>query len=142
MQTAALIKPLFHPLLGEILKNRTEGLVISAVAVLQVGLVWAHIPGWPCPFKAVFGIPCPGCGLSTACVHLVSGDWKGALSIHAFAPLTMLALAGILLISLLPEPARRAAVQKIGSFESRTGFSAWMLAGLFLYWGLRLLHIV
>jgi hypothetical protein len=142
MQTGQILRLFFSPVFGAVLKTRLEGLVICGAAALQLGLVWAHLPGWPCPFKAAFGIPCPGCGLTTACTHLLSGDWKGALTTHAFAPLAVLALATILVVSILPETSRRAVVQKIGAFESHTGFSAWMLAGLFLYWGLRLLHIV
>ena len=142
MQNIQSKNPLFRPLMGEVLNNRMEGMVIFGAAALQVCLVWAHLPGWPCPFKSVFGIPCPGCGLSTACVHLLTGDWKGALTIHAFAPLTILVLAAVLVISLLPEPTRLAVVKKLRSLESQTGFSALILAGLFIYWGLRLLHFV
>jgi hypothetical protein len=54
----------------------------------------------------------------------------------------LMALSGILVVSLLPEKIRQITVQKISTFESRTGFSAWMLVGLLFYWGLRLVHIV
>jgi hypothetical protein len=39
----------------------------------------------------VFGIPCPGCGLTTAIAELLRGDWRGSLSIHAFAPIFVVA---------------------------------------------------
>jgi hypothetical protein len=57
---------LFPPMLASIMTERTPALVMGAAVGLQFGLVTAGLPGWPCPFKAAFGIPCPGCGLSTA----------------------------------------------------------------------------
>jgi hypothetical protein len=119
-----------------------ESLVLTGVAALQVGLVWAHLPSWQCPFLAVFGIPCPGCGLSTASVQLFHGDFSAALRTHAFAPLLVLVMVLILLAGVLPARPRDALVEGVRRFERATGLSAILLAGLFIYWGLRLFHIV
>jgi hypothetical protein len=32
----------------------------------------------PCLWKTLFGIPCPGCGLTSAYIHLLEFDWGGA----------------------------------------------------------------
>lgn len=33
----------------------------------------------PCGFRSLTGMPCPGCGLTTAFAHAVRGDWPSAL---------------------------------------------------------------
>jgi hypothetical protein len=40
-----------------------------------------------CPTALVFGIPCPGCGLTRATLALSHGDVRAALGFHPLAPL-------------------------------------------------------
>jgi len=35
-----------------------------------------------CVFKATYGIPCPGCGMTRSYIHLFYGDIKGAFYYH------------------------------------------------------------
>jgi hypothetical protein len=141
MDISTVRRSWYTPVVGAVLKGRAESLAISGAAALQVGMVYAHLPGWSCPIKAVLGIPCPGCGLSTACSLLLHGQWREALKAHAFAPLFLAGVALIAMASLLPEKPRQLLVLKVSAFERRTGLMGWFLAGLFLYWGLRLLHL-
>ena len=138
----AVRKAWFAPVLSTFIKERTESLVLAGVGVAQVGLVYAHLPGWPCPFKAAFGIPCPGCGLSTACSLLLHGQWQKSLQTHAFAPFFLLGIVVVIGGCLLPGQLRDLFIQRIRAFESRTGLTAWFLVSLFLYWGLRLFKLV
>ena len=135
-------KAWFSPVISTFIQNRTESLVLGGVGLAQVGLMYAHLPGWPCPFKAAFGIPCPGCGLSTACAQLLRGQWRESLQTHAFAPFFLFGIALVMVGCLLPEQTRTVFIHKIQLFESRTGLTAWFLLALFLYWGLRLLKVV
>ena len=135
-------KAWFSPVISTFIQNRSESLVLGGVGLAQVGLMYAHLPGWPCPFKAAFGIPCPGCGLSTACAQLLRGQWRESLQTHAFAPFFLLGIALVMVGCLLPEQTRTVFIRKIQLFESRTGLTSWFLLALFLYWGLRLLKIV
>jgi hypothetical protein len=48
----------------------------------------------PCPLRALTGVPCPLCGMTTAATHLASGDLGMALSANPF----VLVLAGFTLV--------------------------------------------
>ena len=56
----------FTPVFSRLLEHRLEGTILVGVGVFQLGLHLLGLPGWVCPFKAVFGVPCPGCGLTAA----------------------------------------------------------------------------
>jgi hypothetical protein len=95
--------------------------------VLQLGLRLLGLPGWACSFKAVFGIPCPGCGLTAAMDELLHGHVLDSLHTHAFAPM-FLAVFLILLVSiLLPEKQRNKFIAAMSKLENRIGLTAWVL---------------
>ena len=130
----------FPPLLGPLIEQRVVVIALVAMSAAQVALVGLRLPGWPCAFRRATGIPCPGCGLSRALAALARGDWHGALTLHAFAPL--LAACGLLLLAtvLLPAGARTRLARRIGDLESRTGLAVWGAAALLVYWVVRLLY--
>ena len=132
---------LFSPILASLMTQRKEALIISGVVGIQFGLVTAGLPGWNCPFKAVFGIPCPGCGLSTAVSLLLHGNWQAAITTHAFAPIFLVGAFLLLGVSVLPEPMRSRIIQNISMIEKRTGVTTLVMLGLMLYWGFRLLRL-
>ena len=138
----ALKQALTSPLLASLVTRRRDGLILVGVGAAQIGLFLAHLPGWPCPFKAVFGIPCPGCGLTTAIGELLRGDWRASLATHAFAPVFVLAFLVMGVAVALPEAQRRRFVDFIARIERRSGISALVLCALFIYWGLRLFRLV
>ena len=133
-----LHKTWYSPVLSTILANRTEGLALAGVGGVQLGLHLLDLPGWTCPFKAAFGIPCPGCGLTIAIDELVHGRILNSLHIHAFAPIFLVALALILAAVILPEARRKQLAASVARMENRTGISAWVLSTLMLYWIVRL----
>ena len=90
-----------------------------------------------CPFHQLTGLFCPGCGITTACIALLRGDWAGAAAANwglTFAlPLLAPFLAWCLWRWLCRKPvAGRAA-----------NGTALALAGWFLLWGVarNLLHL-
>ena len=44
------------------------------------------LPGWGCPFRAITGVPCPGCFLTRATISALHGDLTTSVSLHAFGP--------------------------------------------------------
>lgn len=133
---------IFQPVLASIMEHRVESWAIVGAAAAQVGLTLLHLPGWSCPFYALLGIPCPGCGLTTATVHLLNGDWHGAMQFHAFAPVLVLVMALILAGCILPAASHQKLVEKVRWVEQKTGVSTVLLVGLLLYWGVRLLGFI
>lgn len=122
------------------MQQRVVVLVLAAAAVLQTVLVALQLPGWPCAFRIVTGVPCPGCGLSRALAALWSGDWRAAVAFHAFAPLA--AACGMLLLAalLLREDTRARVAERVTCVESRTGLSVFLAASFLVYWVVRLLY--
>jgi NhaP-type Na+/H+ or K+/H+ antiporter len=128
----------FTPVFSSLLEHRLEGIVLVGVGALQLGLYLLGLSGWVCPIKAVFGIPCPGCGLTVAIGELLHGDVLASLRTHAFAPVFLVAFLILLVAIFLPEKQRGRLVDTIARLETSTGFTAWVLSGLMLYWIIRL----
>ncbi|MEO1003151.1 MAG: DUF2752 domain-containing protein [Cyanobacteria bacterium J06638_7] len=99
------------------------------------GYLWlkgghAALPGWPCPLRALTGIPCPTCFLTRATSLALRGDLAGSLQWHAFGPL---AAAGLLGWSVLAVRQRRLLPQRLPCRPL-----AAAAVGLMGYWGARL----
>ncbi len=133
-------RTLFSPTLALLLARRRVAVIVSGAALVQAGLVWAGLPGWPCPVAHTLGVPCPGCGLTRATVALLKGDWQSALALHAYAPVLLLALCLFACASLLPARPHHALVNIVAAVERRTGLTAVLAVGLVAYWLARLLY--
>lgn len=59
---------------------------LSTLLLLVIFAVYAvsftHFFGHACPINLLFGVPCPGCGLTRACLLLLRGDFVGAFRMH------------------------------------------------------------
>ncbi|MET0554333.1 MAG: DUF2752 domain-containing protein [Vicinamibacteria bacterium] len=130
----------FPPLLGPLLEQRLVARIFLAAGALQVGLTFFQLPGWPCPFRATTGRPCPGCGMSRALAALVRGDWSAALFLHAFAPLFAAAGVLLLLAAVLPAESRSRLAGQVAAVERATGAAVWLAGAFMVYWLVRLLY--
>ena len=71
----------------EALKKLIPAVVAVAVlAVLAVLLVTDH---YMCPFKFITGIPCPGCGMTRACLAVAKGDFPASFYYHPLWPVVV-----------------------------------------------------
>ena len=127
----------FSPL-ADLLRDRRFGLLLMGALGLHVGLGSLGLPNWECPFLRLTGMPCPGCGLTRACLLMLKGEGQAAIRFHAFAPIFIL-LIGILFIStLLPRSTTEPFIHKAETLERQTGITIIILGGLILYWLARL----
>src|SRR5882672_3450518 len=130
---------LFRPTFSTILRDRRLGSVICGAALLQLLLTLFRFPGWPCPVFHALGIPCPGCGMTRATLFLFHGDWKQSLTMHAFAPVFVVALTVITFCTIGPRQHAERIAARIEILERYTGLTFLALSGLILYWLARLL---
>ncbi len=56
-----------------------------------------HVEDGPvlCPFRALTGLPCPGCGLTRSWVYAVHGRWEDSVLAHPFGLLTIALVLGL-----------------------------------------------
>lgn len=77
-------------------KNKAEYLAVAAAAsAVYAAMVWLAGSKTLCFYKNVFGIPCPGCGLTRAIVWFFRGDPARAFAFHPLFPLVILCLSVI-----------------------------------------------
>ena len=125
--------------LADLIRQRMLMVFVVAVAAFQLALTASGLPGWGCPLLKLTGWPCPGCGLTRAVLALLHGEWKKSLTLHAFAPILLAALALIGIASFLPQQQRQRFADTVENIEKRTRLSAVLLIGLVAYWLVRLL---
>jgi hypothetical protein len=85
--------------------GRTGVVFLLTLVMMLLGIVWLfvivpHTPltTIPCPFEAVSGYECPGCGLQSSLANLFALRWKYVLMANLLSPL-LLPLFFIVVIS-------------------------------------------
>ena len=110
-------------------------------AVFAVSATWnpSELPGFVlCPFRAVTGLPCPGCGMTRAFCAIGHGDFTGALGYNVLAPFVYAAallLWAHALATLLKLDPLRAALERLRPTPRATRV---MLAVTVAWWVVRL----
>ena len=89
-----------EPVIANMLRHRVVSGVLAVVGMAQVATAARHITVVACPMAWMFGIPCPGCGLTRGTVYLTAGRFREAMVQHAFSPvvvvgIVMLAVAAV-----------------------------------------------
>jgi hypothetical protein len=136
----------------EQLVRRHRQMLVASILVLALSLLlqvqggdrvaFSLLPNWPLPpsclSRTLFGIDCPGCGLTRSFVYLAHGDWRASLAKHRVG--WLLALAVMLQI-----PYRLAGI--LGRNPRPLGrrfpklFGMMLIVVLIGNWVLRMLHV-
>lgn len=111
----------------------------SAVFAVSALRSPSELPGIVlCPFRAVTGLPCPGCGMTRAFCALGHGDLSGAFGYNALAPFVFAAALLVwahALATVLKLERPRAALERLKPTQRAAGF---MLAVTLAWWVVRL----
>jgi len=135
---AQLLETIRQPLFGELLRHRAVATFLAILALIQIATAAMRRTLAPCPFAAVTGLPCPGCGLTRATVYFTRGHWHQAFTQHLFAPVVVLVLALLCAAAISPRRQRDTLCNAVESFERRTGIVYVLVALMFAYWAIRL----
>lgn len=125
--------------ISSVLRDRKLTLVLAVVAGVQIVLVSLKLPAWECPFLRLTGVPCPGCGLTSAIMLLLQGEIHASIRFHAFAPIFLIGIVIVVLAALLPKSLIQPVISGTELLERQKGLSVIVLSGLILYWLARLL---
>ena len=77
-----------------------EHVTLFGAGAAAIGAVYPAImahtsdQGIPCPLRAITGVPCPFCGLTTGTVALAHGQWSTAAGTSPLACLVAVMVAG------------------------------------------------
>ncbi len=64
------------------------------VVILMAAFIF--LVGYHCPFKAIFHIPCPGCGMTRAFLSLLSGNLQASWVWHPMLIPTLILIPAML----------------------------------------------
>ena len=117
-------------------KHRLKRLLLLAGLILGIGLAYAvfvRLSGLsiPCPFHAVTGLLCPGCGVTRMCLALLRLDFAAAWQAN---PVLLLLLP--VLAALLIRQAMRYVKTGRSTLSRRESALVWGMAAVLLLWGI------
>ena len=75
------------------------GLIMVGIYSAWVGVVPEQVSLIPCLFHSITNIPCPGCGMTRACLSITQGNFIQA---YMFNPFAFLLIAIALCVALFP----------------------------------------
>jgi len=124
-----------EPWLSTLLSHRRlcAWIVIGTAILGTASLMGVSL--WPCAFRSVTGLPCPGCGVTRGLLALLDGRFADAVALHPFVPLFALAWLLPFLVVVLPGPARRVLINAAQWVERKTALPGILLI-LFAVYGL------
>lgn len=123
-----------QPVLAGLIKERKQAAVLTVSAFILFGSALSGISLWACPVKTFLGIPCPGCGLGRAMLLFIRGEWRAAMTLHAFAPLFWVGGIVIFLGAVLPGRHREQLYRTVEKWEITTGITVIILILFLIYW--------
>jgi hypothetical protein len=129
---------LFTPVLAPLLQKAWPISILVAFGFIQLLLVYVGLGGWQCPLYSSLRVICPGCGLTTAGLLLLKGDWRSAFELHVFALPIWSVLTFMGVIGILPMKYKIKTARRVAALEKRTGIVTILLLAMILYWLVRI----
>ncbi|MEM6751167.1 MAG: DUF2752 domain-containing protein [Planctomycetota bacterium] len=124
--------------MGPLLRSRPACVALLTAALALVALAAAGLSPFPCQVHQHTGLTCPGCGLTSSCVALLSLQPARSFELHAFGPLVLLGITLLAIATALPRRARLGLAGAIERLEHRTAAHLLIVSGLLGYWLVRL----
>ena len=114
---------------------RRRRVLAGGCVLLAVGLcyaLWVRATGLalPCPFHAVTGLLCPGCGVTRMCLALLWGNWADAWAANPVL-LLLLPVLGLLAFRMAHRYIREGCT--LG--PRWEGVLCWALIAVLIVWG-------
>jgi hypothetical protein len=106
--------------------------MILGTAIYGV-LSWLDIPAFPCPWKSLTNLPCPGCGMTRSSFSLLHGRFLESLQYNALTWVLLLFWLIIAIGVAIPARYRKVFVEKIGHWEQRTRWGLWFAGIVAIY---------
>ena len=78
-----MLKQTLNPVL--LAKTFLMLLVLAGIYIRLSGQAFETVYFLPCVFKGVTSIPCPGCGMTRACLAILQGEFSTAWRYHPFS---------------------------------------------------------
>ena len=100
---------------------------VKLLLVIAVVVILLAVSGIGCPVRFLFGIPCPGCGITRACMAALRGEFADAFRWH---PLFPVAVASMLYIILGKRPL-------FGSSRTESVFLVTFSVAMVIIWLIR-----
>lgn len=108
--------------------------VLGAGAVAAVAAL-APVHG-ECGFKFLFGAPCPGCGMTRACLAVVRGDLGESWRLHPLAVPVLLGCAAAVALAVHEGATGRNTFRRVAGRWATTAAIAFLVAFM-VVWALR-----
>ena len=113
-------------LLRRVRSSITVADVVAAGGVAGIGAAFLlspdHIEDGPvlCPFRAITGLPCPGCGLTRSWVYAAHGWWEESFASNAFGLVVVAAVVALAVVVVARRVRRRRRRTSTGSSSTRS----------------------
>ncbi|HKU41736.1 MAG TPA: DUF2752 domain-containing protein [Polyangiales bacterium] len=115
-------------------RDRALVIGVTAITFAAARAYAGHVEHGPvmCPLRGIFGIPCPGCGMTRAFCALTQGDVASALAFHAGSlPLALFLIAASSVAA--AELVRGSALQFYRRYLYSAALGKAVAAGLIVY---------
>jgi hypothetical protein len=125
-------------MLSVLLNNRRLAAWLVVAGAVHLILSASGTAHYFCPFHAVTGLPCPGCGLTRGVGCMLRGDWAGMMAAHPFTPYFVFLAAVMAVAVILPRNWRKNLALAAASFEARTHANTVVLLSFVIFGVLRM----